>query len=46
LIALGRFHEEPLAMSGLCDMLEMVKDFSFFGPKEFRDFTQIETFSL
>jgi hypothetical protein len=35
--ARGRFHGESFSMDGPGDMLKMIKDFSFFNPKQFRN---------
>ena len=44
LFARGRFRSKALRMYRLCNMLEMIKDFSFFNPEQFRNLSQIKTF--
>ena len=42
--ARGRFRGKSFRMDGLGDMLKMVKNLSFFNPKQFRNLSQIKIF--
>jgi len=42
--ARGRFRSKASRMYRLCNMLEMIKDLSFFNPEQFRNLSQIKTF--
>jgi hypothetical protein len=44
LSARGGFCSYAFGMYGLCNMLEMIKDFSFFDSEQFRNLSQIKTF--
>jgi hypothetical protein len=42
LFARGRFRSKASRMYRLCNMLEMIKGFSFFNPEPFRNLSQIQ----
>jgi len=44
LFAKSRFRSKASWMYRLCNMLEMIKDFSFFNPEQFRNLPQIKAF--
>jgi hypothetical protein len=44
LFARGRFRSKAFRAYRLCNMLEMIKRFSFLDPEQFRNLSQIKTF--
>jgi len=46
LLAKGRFHTKPPVMCRLFNMDEMIKDFFFFDPEQFRNLSQIKSVSF
>jgi hypothetical protein len=46
LSARGRLRSKASRMYRLCNMLEMIKGFSFFNPEQFRNLSQIKTLSF
>jgi hypothetical protein len=44
LFAKSRFCSKASRMDRLCNMLEMIKGFSFFNPEQFRNLSQIKAF--